>query len=1102
MEVGIVLPPDDGQWLAHIMNDARILAERDDDPDMDMDTISLMGGSPHYSREAGRGGGRDPPRDEDGPSRRGRPRSRSRRGRVRQPSQPPPQRRDQARRHDEASWSPSAALTDHRRHRTGPSSSWTSTCPATTTHQVSGTYRESSFTRTSQSRPSQCPAGRPALDVNEMPLRNGALSLNRLTWRSMLNMGQDPPRTLTTQIMAAPLDSDQLANILQTTARMPPEDKLALMAGFARFVVEMVQQVFQSVMQNQAHPRVDITEEEDMDNFMMMQSGLFIRRHSQMRSMFTLLQGALELHPGRIVYRANALRRRIEERYQGYLQWEHWDGEIQEGHAMLVGIGDCDGPGLLEPEQAEDSQFVNEWWRKLRPLLQSLDKLNTMLAGTVLAPNTEWPEPPATLEDTPMQEADRVLVIEETQAQYEEERARDAAELHHTVEAYLTGKDRSDARNWDDWAMADEMGKASKKARKRLTLEIQPLQPGASSSSTSITLPVSDQAQQVELRLHIKVENNNTDAEGDEAGFGQVRRGLPEHPGVSLLGLLPDLPRHQVFGISRQRARVQRSDLRAITHHAETVGDDKGFVQIRRGPSDGFGFPLLEVPPEQQRRQVLPLLRTKVRDQGSEFRALDYVADAEGDELRFMQTGRTLLAGPDRLRLRVLSDRPPRQDLDGRQHKVRFRWTETQNLRDDLDAVGDETGFVQTRRGLPDGPGAPLLRVLPDQLRNRVLDLLRQRVRVRWSGLQSLLQQMPSQDAVPAIMEPDVLEQTAEYVADIIDPLLGDHDIEVAGPESYTDMELVTTEEHQLPTQGVAGAEGAHVNRTADFVEDKLDAVLMEMGIQCRHQGQRHIVAVLVQLIQGHVAQLRVALALLTRRIPQPRVRAEDQAISTASASELRRLLHALLLQLRPPMPSWPTEEPIDFDAVVPECGPASQLAINIMQFLENGLFDIRDDISDTTLGNDDTVEPHMTGGPGTTNIAIVENQMMLPPHAPQLSSAAMSSSANPVLPARTRQQDRPEVRPLPLHPGHCEGREMTTGARGIASPTTTTNNDIEGDAAVDDRGRVSPGERVDASESSRTRVRTSSTTPTKRARTSTSTTLPGQTRLTFHGDD
>ena len=921
MEIGVVLPPQDGRWLANIMHNARTLAEHPDRQDSDI--TSLMGGSTHRSRNNVRRDDRDLQRD--GP-RRERPRSRSRRTRVRHPSQPPPHdARGQLQRRSDSCHSPTAGDPEQNPRYTGSSSSWTACPDSSTSHRTSGTYREATSSIASRTRPSQRPEPGPLLDVNEMPLRNGALSLNRLTWRSMLNMGQDPPGTMRTRMMAAPLDSDQLGNILQTTANMPAEDKLALMAGFARFVVEMVQQVFQSVMQNQIHPRVDCTEEEDLDTTMMMQSDMHVHRQSQLRTQFTLLQGALELQPEQTVNRADAIRRRLEERYQGYLQWEHWNGDIQEGHAMLVGICDQSGPGLMEPANDEDREFVTQWWRKLLPLLQNLDRLHYMLEGTHLAPALEGPEPPVLLDDTPVNDTNITLDLEDTRDQYDAELRLDEAEAERQANDYVTTRDRSDAKTWDDWAMADEMGKSSKKPRRRLILELQSLQPGSSSSSTSISVPLPDPPQHVAVSLRLSVANNNTDAEDD---------------GV---------------------------------------------------------------------------------------------------------------------------------------------------------------GLVQTRQGFWEGPLPPLLRALPDQLRLRVLDLLRRRVRVRWSGVQTLLQQEPAPDAIPAVMAPDDLEQVASYMVEILDPLLCDNDLEVGGPESYTDMDLLTMAHPHLPVQGVAGAEGANVDYNADFVENRLDDFLMELGVPYRFQGQRHIVATLVQLIQGHIAQLRVALALLSRRIPQPRVRDEDLAISSTTATELRRLLHALLLQLRPAPPSWPLTDPIDFDAVIPHCGPASSLAISIMQFLENGLYDIHDDISEADS---------MPAGDGETTSAqeSTTNDQMLPPHAPpgpRISSVAMSSSANPLLSPRALQPARTTCElplPLPTRGGHVHPPDPHSGIANVTLTASTTSADspLPVQALVPDHGGVPPPHPPIHLRDNRATDAGSEAPKKKARRTTITTTLEGQTKLKF----
>ena len=61
MEIGVVLPPQDGRWLANIMHNARTLAEHLDRQDSDI--TSLMGGSTHRSRNEERRGDRDSQRE-------------------------------------------------------------------------------------------------------------------------------------------------------------------------------------------------------------------------------------------------------------------------------------------------------------------------------------------------------------------------------------------------------------------------------------------------------------------------------------------------------------------------------------------------------------------------------------------------------------------------------------------------------------------------------------------------------------------------------------------------------------------------------------------------------------------------------------------------------------------------------------------------------------------------------------------------------------------------------------------------------------------------------------------------------------------------------
>ena len=128
--------------------------------------------------------------------------------------------------------------------------------------------------------------------------------------------------------------------------------------------------------------------------------------------------------------------------------------------------------------------------------------------------------------------------------------------------------------------------------------------------------------------------------------------------------------------------------------------------------------------------------------------------------------------------------------------------------------------------------------------------------------------------------------------------------------------------------------------------------------------------------------------------------------------------LDGLLLQLRPPQSVLPAEHPVDYDTIVPLLGPASPLAINIMQFMENGLFDVDDDIWEASAydqdAGDDQVGLDEEGNGGTAEQALREPS---PAHvhtgatsspAPVISSAPMSSNDHPLLPPHAPVRRRP----------------------------------------------------------------------------------------------
>ena len=150
----------------------------------------------------------------------------------------------------------------------GRSSSWAwatgPTCFETRT--MTGSTRESQFAVQSQNA-----------ETNGLPLRDRALSLNRLTWRSLSHMNDPEPGTKARRVLDAHPVANQLHSILYATRQMSPEEKFAKMSAFIRLVLE---KVFQLIVENREIYSADPSEKEDRDNTMLMQRGITKVRES------------------------------------------------------------------------------------------------------------------------------------------------------------------------------------------------------------------------------------------------------------------------------------------------------------------------------------------------------------------------------------------------------------------------------------------------------------------------------------------------------------------------------------------------------------------------------------------------------------------------------------------------------------------------------------------------------------------------------------------------------------------------------------------------------------------------------------------------------
>ena len=194
---------------------------------------------------------------------------------------------------------------------------------------------------------------------------------------------------------------------------------------------------------------------------------LYRHRSMQLTATFSLLQGALELVPGKCSGTPNLLRNRMESRYSGHLTMDQWSASMQEGHAMLVGIMD---------------EFVQIWWKKIRGALLALDAVNLDLVGTPLVSTPEWPEADV-LE--PEQVHDEVSV-ENAQLQYEEHQQALVRGARQEWQEYQRELSARQHQQWEDWAVYSELGSASKRTRVDVSISSD----SGSSSSTAVRLPL------------------------------------------------------------------------------------------------------------------------------------------------------------------------------------------------------------------------------------------------------------------------------------------------------------------------------------------------------------------------------------------------------------------------------------------------------------------------------------------------------------------------------------------------------------------------------------------------------------------------------------
>ena len=145
--------------------------------------------------------------------------------------------------------------------------------------------------------------------------RAGTLSLNRITWRGLLGMEDTRPGTDQHRVLHHAANRDSLETIAATAEPVTEAQRLSLAAGFMRFIHELVQEVFETLVSGHVPDVTDLESQDDYDNIMMVQLSLAMVQRC--RNQFGSLQDALERQVAKSkMVLASHLLRYVESRYR------------------------------------------------------------------------------------------------------------------------------------------------------------------------------------------------------------------------------------------------------------------------------------------------------------------------------------------------------------------------------------------------------------------------------------------------------------------------------------------------------------------------------------------------------------------------------------------------------------------------------------------------------------------------------------------------------------------------------------------------------------------------------------------------------------------
>ena len=165
------------------------------------------------------------------------------------------------------------------------------------------------------------------------------------------------------------LDNNGLQNVAATIEILSDAERVASASGFMPFIMELIQEVFQTIATGIAPAVTDLGAEDDFDDMFMVQLSQGVV--DRCRTRFADFQHALEKldAKSKIVVETRLLFL-LESRYRGICDYMLCGDLVQEVHAMLVALLDT---GVIAGEYSlaeMEQEFVRRWWGQVHLTLR------------------------------------------------------------------------------------------------------------------------------------------------------------------------------------------------------------------------------------------------------------------------------------------------------------------------------------------------------------------------------------------------------------------------------------------------------------------------------------------------------------------------------------------------------------------------------------------------------------------------------------------------------------------------------------------------------------------------------------------------------------